>query len=137
MLSIEELQKKVDELVFKAGLPRLSVNLCTTPVGDGTPYISFENEMYNYVFSERGYEFSRKITDSTDELLYWIMSGLAYKIAFQYELENRISGEDGRRIAFPKYIELMTKMNLSWKSKAGDEIEKTLAANPYDDSLYL
>ena len=137
MLSIEELQKKADELVFKAGLPRLSVNLCTTPVGDGTPYISFENEMYNYVFSERGYEFSRKITDSTDELLYWIMSGLAYKIAFQYELENRISGEDGRRIAFPKYIELMTKMNLSWKSKAGDEIEKTLAANPYDDSLYL
>ncbi|WP_313654528.1 Imm63 family immunity protein [Pantoea sp.] len=137
MLSIEELQKKVDELVFKAGLPRLSVNLCTTPAGDGTPYISFENEMYNYVFSERGYEFSRKITDSTDELLYWIMSGLAYKIAFQYELENRISGEDGRRIAFPKYIELMTKMNLSWKSKAGDEIEKTLAANPYDDSLYL
>ncbi|WP_426608077.1 Imm63 family immunity protein [Pantoea anthophila] len=137
MLSIEELQKKVDELVFKAGLPRPSVNLCTVPIGDGTPYISFENEKYNYICFERGHEFSRKVTDSTEELLYWIMSELAYKIAFQYELENRIGGRDGRRIAFPKYIELMTKMNSSWKSKAEDEIEKTLATSPYDDSLYL
>ncbi|WP_338457890.1 Imm63 family immunity protein [Pantoea sp. Nvir] len=137
MLKIEELQKRIDELLLKAGLPRHSVNLCTAPVGDGTPYISFENGKYNYIFSERGYEFFRKITESTDELLYWIMSELAYKIAFKYELENRIEGRDGRRIAFPKFIELMTKINPLWKLKAEDEIKKTLSASPYDDSLYL
>lgn len=137
MLKIEELQKRIDELLLKAGIPRHSVNLCTAPVGDGTPYISFENGKYNYIFSERGYEFFRKITESTDELLYWIMSELAYKIAFKYELENRIEGRDGRRIAFPKFIELMTKINPLWKLKAEDEIKKTLSASPYDDSLYL
>lgn len=124
-------------MLFKAGLPRHSVNLCTAPVGDGTPYISFENGKYNYIFSERGCEFFRKITESTDELLYWIMSELAYKIAFKYELENRIEGRDGRRIAFPKFIELMTKINPLWKLKAEGEIKKTLSASPYDDSLYL
>lgn len=137
MLNIEELQKKIDELLLKAGLPRHSVNLCTAPVGDGTPYISFENGKYNYIFSERGYEFIRKTTESTDELLYWIMSELAYEIAFKYELESRIEGRDGRRIAFPKFIELMTKINPLWKLKAEDEIKKTLSASPYDDSLYL
>jgi len=137
MLSIAELQKKVDELLLNAELPRLSINLCTAPAGDGTPYISFDNGRYNYIFSERGYELFRKTTDSADELLYWIMSELAYRVAFRYELENRIEGRDGRRIAFQKFIELMTKINPLWKLKAEDEIEKILAASPYDDSLYL
>ncbi|HDV3776009.1 TPA: hypothetical protein RH240_004975, partial [Escherichia coli] len=85
LLNINEIQKKIDALTLKAGLSRYSVNLCSAPIGDGTPYVTFENNVYNYIHSERGYEFSRKVTSSLDELLYWIMSELAYKIAFQYE----------------------------------------------------
>lgn len=136
-LSIDEIQKKVDGMILRAGLPRYSVNLCTAPIGDGTPYITFENNVYNYIYSERGYEFSRKVTSSLDELLYWIMSELAYKIAFQYELEHRVKGKDGRRIAFPKFIELMVDMNPVWGAEARYEIQKTLTESPYDDSLYL
>ncbi|WP_016260478.1 Imm63 family immunity protein, partial [Yersinia pestis] len=99
LLSIAEIQKKVDEMALRAGLPRHSVNLCTEPIGEGTPYITFENNMYNYIYSERGYEFSRRVTKSLDELLYWIMSELAHKAAFQYELDHRVEGRDGRRIA--------------------------------------
>ncbi|WP_241584885.1 Imm63 family immunity protein [Rosenbergiella epipactidis] len=134
--SINELQQKVDEMLLKVGLPMLSINLCSAPIGDGTPYISFENHEYNYIISERGYEFSRKVTKSEDELLYWIMSELAYKIAFQYELEHRIEDRDGRRIVFPKFIEIMQKINPKWKLKAEAEIKKTLAITPYDDKPY-
>lgn len=136
LLSIDDIQKKVDEMVLRAGLPRHSVNLCTAPIGDGTPYISFEDNEYNYIYSERGYEFSRKVTKSLNDLLYWIMSELANKTAFQYELEHRVKGRDGRRIAFPKFIELMTHMNPVWESKVRHEIQELLAESPYEDSLY-
>nr|WP_252867568.1 Imm63 family immunity protein [Pantoea sp. AV62] len=123
-------------MTLQAGLPRHSVNLCTAPIGDGTPYVTFENDEYNFIHSERGYEFSRKVTGSLDELLYWIMSEVAYKTAFQYELEHRVKGRDGRRIAFPKFIELMANMNISWEPKAQREIQKILTEAPYDDNLY-
>lgn len=136
LVNIDEIQRKVDKMILRAGFPRCSVNLCSAPVGDGTPYISFENNTYNYVYSERGYEFSRKVTNSLDTLLYWIMSEFAYKVAFRYELENRIKGRDGRRIAFPKVIEIMANMNPAWEQEARYEIQKVLAEAPYDDSLY-
>lgn len=137
LLSINDLQKKIDALVSILGFPVHSINLCLTPIGDGTPYISFENEKYNYICSERGYEFSRKITDSTDELLYWIIYDFIHDVAVEYELNNRISGKDSRRIYFPKIIELMNKISIDWGIKSRKHIEEILAASPYDDSLYL
>ncbi len=135
-LTIAEIQRQVDEMILRAGFPTHSVNVCSAPYGDGTPYISFENDLYNYIYSERGYELSRKVTRSLNTLLYWIMSEFAYQIAYQYELEHRIKDRDGRRIAFPKFIEIMAYMNPAWESEARYEIQKILAEAPYDDSLY-
>jgi len=80
LANINEIQKQVDEIILRAGFPKHSVNLCSAPYGDGTPYISFEKDSYNYIYSERGYEFSRKVTHSLNTLLYWIMSEFAYQI---------------------------------------------------------
>ncbi|MFA1645813.1 MAG: Imm63 family immunity protein, partial [Enterobacteriaceae bacterium] len=52
------------------------------------------------------------------------------------ELEHRIKGRDGWRIAFPKFIEIMANMNPAWESEARVDIQKILAKAPYDDSLY-
>ncbi len=136
LANINEIQKQVDEIILRAGFPKHSVNLCSAPYGDGTPYISFEKDSYNYIYSEREYEFSRKVTHSLNTLLYWIMSEFAYQIAYQYELEHRVEGRDGRRIAFPKFIEIMANMNPAWESEARVDIQKILAEAPYDDSLY-
>ena len=136
LVNIDEIQRQADEMILRAGFPKDSVNLCSAPYGDGTPYISFENDLYNYIYSERGYEFSRKVTHSLNTLLYWIMSEFAYQIAYQYELEHRVEGRDGRRIAFPKFIEIMANMNPAWESEARVDIQKILAEAPYDDSLY-
>ncbi|WP_312998788.1 Imm63 family immunity protein [Leclercia sp.] len=135
LVNIDEIQRQADEMILRAGFPKHSVNLCSAPYGDGTPYISFENHSYNYIYSERGYEFSRKVTHSLNTLLYWIMSEFAYKMAYQYELDHRVEGRDGRRIAFPKFIEIMANMNPAWESEARVDIQKILAEAPYDDSL--
>ncbi|QIK15153.1 hypothetical protein G7090_18010 [Leclercia sp. 29361] len=135
LVNIDEIQRQADEMILRAGFPKHSMNLCSAPYGDGTPYISFENDSYNYIYSERGYEFSRKVTDSLNTLLYWIISEFAYKIAYQYELDHRVEGRDGRRIAFPKFVEIMANMNPDWESEARVDIQKILAEAPYDDSL--
>ncbi len=135
LVNIDEIQRQADEMILRAGFPEHSVNLCSAPYGDGTPYISFENDSYNYIYSERGYEFSRKVTHSLNTLLYWIISEFAYQIAYQYELDHRVEGRDGRRIAFPKFVEIMANMNPAWEAEARFEIQKILAKAPYDDSL--
>ncbi|MGK3144642.1 Imm63 family immunity protein [Pantoea sp. C2G6] len=137
LMSIEGIQKEVDKLVSKIGCPPHSVTFFSAPTNDGTPYVSFENEIYNYISSERGYEFSRKTTKSLNELLYWITSAFVSNISFQYELEHRIPGRDGRRMAFPMIIAFMARMNNEWEIKAKNEIDQTLSNAPYDDSLYL
>lgn len=137
LLSIDVIQEEVDKLTLKIGYPVRSINLCTAPIGDGTPYISFENKEYNYIYSERGYEFSRKVTRSIDELLYWIVFDFVSEIAFEYELKHRIPGRDGRRMAFPMMINLMGIMNNEWRVKVQKEINEILSNAPYDDSLYL
>ncbi|YCH31504.1 immunity 63 family protein [Erwinia sp. D4-22] len=136
LLSIHDLQQKIDELCLKIGVPRHSINLCTAPVGDGTPYISFENNKYNYIYTERDYEISRKITDSSEELLYWIMYDFVHAIAVKYELNNRIVGKDSRRIYFPKIVEIMNVINPEWGVKAKKYLDGILTVSPYEDELY-
>ncbi|MDX7900186.1 Imm63 family immunity protein [Aeromonas media] len=72
LCSLKDIQAKVDDLASKAGFPPKSISIFSVPMDDGTPYVSIEGGRYNYVFSEKGYEFLRKTTTSLDELLYWI-----------------------------------------------------------------
>ncbi|CBJ81796.1 conserved hypothetical protein [Xenorhabdus bovienii str. Jollieti] len=133
LFTIIEIQEKLNELGSKLGLSKNSIQAFDGPLGDGTPYISFENNRYNLVFSERGSEFERKRTKSLDELLYWMMSSVVLGMAFSYELENRIEDQDCRRLAFPKAIELMKQANPEWVPKIEDKINRILSEHPYDD----
>lgn len=78
-------------------------------------------------------EFFRKKTKSEDELLCWIMSDFIYKVAFLYELENRVENIDGRRIALNKVLDLMGSISDEWRLKAQSEIDEILAKNPYTE----
>ncbi|MBS0850889.1 MULTISPECIES: Imm63 family immunity protein [Leclercia] len=136
LMNISELQKQVETRIAKIGFPAHAIVLHTSPVGDGTPYISFENGQYNYIFSERGFEFSRQVTASSDELLYWIIYDFVHAIAVDYELAHRIPGKDSRRIYFPKIVELMGKIDESWGVKAQSHLDEILMNSPFEDSLY-
>ncbi|WP_323971267.1 Imm63 family immunity protein [Aeromonas hydrophila] len=133
LCSFKDIQIKVDNLALQAGFPPKSISIYSAPMDDGTPYVSFEGDRYNYVFSEKGYEFLRKITMSLDELLYWIFSDFVFKKAFEYELDNRLLGRDCRRIAFEKYVEYMGRISPEWQMKSRCEVQQILAESPYDD----
>lgn len=61
------------------------------------------------------------------------MSDFIYKVAFLYELENRVENIDGRRIALNKVLDLMGSISDEWRLKAQSEIDEILAKNPYTE----
>lgn len=67
-----------------------------------------------------------ELSDKT-RTIYWIMSDFIYKVAFQYELGNRVENRDGRRIAFDKTVDLMGSISDECKLKAQHEIEDILS----------
>lgn len=137
VLSFAEIQKKVNDLGKSVGIPESDLHIFSSSPGDGRPHISYDGGLYNYIYEERGVEFFRKTTHSNDELFYWIMSDFIYKVAFQYELENRVENRDGRRVAFNKALDLIGNISDDWKLKAQNEINDILAENPYTDALKL
>ncbi|MBI0551403.1 Imm63 family immunity protein [Pectobacterium parmentieri] len=135
LLSFSEIQKKVNELGKNVGIPEGDLHIFSSSPDDGRPHISYYGGLYNYIYAERGVEFFRKTTSSINELFYWIMSDFIYKVAFQYELENRVENIEGRRIAFNKALALMGNISDEWRLMAQNEIDDILAKNPYTDTL--
>lgn len=131
-VSIEEIQKIVNSMCEKIHAPQSHVGI--SPFDDGRPYLSVENDEYNYIYSERGYEFSRKKTSSLDELLYWIMYDIVHQMAVNYELNHRIEGCDVRRVIFRKVIEYLSQLNYEWGTKTREEFNKILVKNPFKDN---
>ena len=137
LLSFSEIQKKVKCLGKSVGIPENDLHIFLSSPGDGRPHISYDNGLYNYIYAERGVEFFRKTTGSKEELFYWIISDFIYKVAFQYELENRVENRDGRRVAFNKVLDLMGVISDEWRLRAQKEIDDILAKNQYTDTLKL
>lgn len=99
----------------------------------GCPHVEVNGSGYHYVVVERGQELARKTTKDYEELLYWIFKYATHNLAFAYELENRIEDQDCRRIAFPKQIELMTKISSKMAARLTEHICEVLRRAPYDD----
>jgi hypothetical protein len=86
------------------------------------------------VIVERGEERSRRMSDSYDELLYWIFKDVTHSLAFSYELQNRVEDQDCRRIAFSKQVELMKQLGQEMGERLEAEIADILRRAPYDDA---
>lgn len=97
------------------------------------PHIEVDGAHYHYVVVERGQELERKSTTVFDELLYWIFASASHRLAFSYELKNRVENQDCRRIAFPKQVELLGLISPCMATRRAREIEKILASAPYTD----
>lgn len=93
------------------------------------------DQLYHLVTVEHGSELNRKSTSNYFELLYFIFVDAAYDIAFRYELRNRVEGQDCRRIASPKQIEVMFRLGNEFGERMENEIERLLVSSPYDDSF--
>ncbi|WP_424899899.1 Imm63 family immunity protein [Acinetobacter johnsonii] len=61
------------------------------------------------------------------------MSGLINGTMSEFELKNRTRGQDSRRLAFSKKIELFGLISDQWKVKKENEIKKVLETAPFRD----
>jgi hypothetical protein len=97
------------------------------------PHIEVDDAGYHYVVVERGREQLRDTTTDFDELLYWIFSGATHKLAFSYEAAHRVDGQDSRRLAFARQLELLDRVDPSMAARRRAEIARILESAPYRD----
>ena len=131
MLTFLEIQAKVDQICEKIGLEKKRV--WPAVQNDGAPYVLIHENKYWYIFEEREEVIFEKITKDFNELLYWIMDNYISSYSFEFELKNRTKGQDFRRIAFSKQIEIFGLISDEWKVKKENEIKKILEIAPFVD----
>ena len=100
---------------------------------DGAPHIEFVNGKYDFVVTERGLELERQTAETEDELLYWLLSDVTTGIASEFELDNRVLGQDSRRQWFAKNVELLARLNPEWACRKESEYAKILTDHPFRD----
>ncbi|MCV2884724.1 immunity 63 family protein [Aestuariibacter sp. AA17] len=132
---IEVIREKVNFLGTMIGAPLEKLSLPDKPAGNGGHHIEMDDTKYHLVSSERGVELNRKTTGELDELLYWILSGVASELGYEYEKRNRNHEQDSRRTAFNKSIQLLKVLSETWATKRAKELESILESNPYDDDI--
>lgn len=129
----KDLQDKIDEIGKIIDAPRSWLIVLYQPANDGSPYVAIDGDKFFYIYSERGCEIYREPISSLDELMYFILARAANRMALDHELDNRVEGQDFRRIYFSKRIELMNKLNPQWGERCRKEIEEILVSAPYSD----
>ena len=127
---MQTLRKKINQ--YGALLGQKPV-LRTTAQHDGSFHVELVNGKYHYVRTERGAENERRISENEDELLFWLFSDFVFDLACKYELENRVPGQDFRRLLFSKRIELMGTIKPEWAERTSNDIQEILAKHPYSD----
>jgi hypothetical protein len=104
------------------------------PHHDGSAHIEdLPNGGYRYVCTERGQEYNERITDNPQDILYWIYKDATFEIACKWEMVNRVSGQDSRRLIFSKQLELLKIIGDEYALRMEKEIEAILLNHPFND----
>jgi len=90
-------------------------------------------EGYNYIVVERGEEISRLNTKSLHEFLYTIFNDITLDLAVEFGKNNRVIGQDFRRLMWAHQLELLNKLNPLFTEKLQREIDEILDKHPYLD----
>ena len=128
------------QLEFNVYLQRINPAFTESPIqtvrgDDGTSHLEIIDDAYHYIATERGLILNRQVTRDKEELLYWLVSELAWGMAITFEFKNRIKGQSFRRLLFAKTIEHLTRANPAWAERKQKEFDEILAIHPFDDKL--
>jgi hypothetical protein len=99
----------------------------------GRPHIEADEHGYHYVVSERGTEFERTTSAEAEEIAFLACRDMAFEMACDHELANRVPGTDSRRRIFARQLELMGRLDPAWEARERAEIERILEEYPYED----
>lgn len=97
------------------------------------PHIEVSAGAYHHVVVERGIELERRSTTDYQELLCWVFADVTHQMAFEFELHHRVEGQDARRLAFRRQLELMALLGPVFEDRARRNIERILRKAPYRD----
>ena len=133
MLTLSAIQAEVDQRAAILGLKAGAGPTYGYSEDFARPHIEV-GVTYDYVIVERGQERDRKSFDSLDGLLEQIFDDITFGMAFSYELEHRVGGQDCRRIGFAKQIELLERLNPIWAEREAARHEAILRQHPFVDA---
>ena len=134
MYSIATIRSKIKQYCHQINAPRELFTIRSTPSAFGEPHVEIDTKGYHYVVWERGNEDERRTTEDLHELLYWLMKGITFEMACDYELQHRIPNQDFRRLLFKTQLDLLKKLDVDFYNRKKDEIRQILLQNPYDDT---
>ncbi len=95
--------------------------------------ITKEGETYTLIYVERGKIKETVVSDDVYDILYRIANDLTLESAFDYEFIHRIPNKDGRRIAFPKQLEMIAKLDKRFVPILEKEQRDILLKRPFQD----
>lgn len=133
MRTLVEIESEVAGLALLTGTTSYVLPTYGRTVDSAHPHVEVDSCLYHYVVVERGKELRRDSTDDFEALLYWIFADVTHALAFSYELRNRIEDQDCRRIAFPRQIELLNRIDPQMARRRAVEISDILLRAPYSD----
>lgn len=133
--SRDEIFARYRELLVRTGEPVDDDPLFFSRRDDGSPHLEFhEDGTVSSVVTERGATIASTRFDDEEELLYHLVRGAIWMMAYEYEKSHRVEGQDLRRVLFARDLELMRRVSPAWGERRRAEIEDMLRRNPYRDS---
>ncbi|MBK9208497.1 MAG: hypothetical protein IPL71_09420 [Anaerolineales bacterium] len=107
--SIEKIQVEYNEYCRRINPAILNALIQTTRGNDGTSHLEIEDDTYHYIATERGLDLSKNSTRDKDELLYWLVSELAWGLASTYEFKTESKDRAFGACYFPKPLKISTR----------------------------
>lgn len=128
---LDELQKEYDDLCQRISPVNGAYTFLIERSDNGAPHVEYAGGVFHHVVTERGLELERTPYENKDDLLFKMVSDMAFWMAVEYEFKNRNEGQDARRIMFAKWVELMERVSAEWGKKTRAKIAEILKDNPY------
>jgi len=133
MLTLSEIELKVNELAKKIGAPQNILPTYGYSEQTARPHVEVSSRAYSYVVAQSGQEVSRYTTPDVDQFLYKIFADITFEISVRYAEQNRVENQDIRRLAFQHQIELFTLLPPQWGERISHEQAQILEQTPFDD----
>lgn len=124
---------------YAALLERLGTSVDEHPVpfsrqDDGSGHLEVDADgQVRVIITERGRTVGMKTFHDEDALLYHLVRGVTWMLAVEHEKQNRVEGQDVRRVIFAHDLDLMQRLSPEWAARRKAEIEDMLRRYPYHD----
>lgn len=131
LLDLHEIRAQVERLGKRIGARGSILPTYGHSEDWARPHIEVDVRGYHYVVVERGQELERFTTSVLEELLYRVFKSVVFTLSLDYECQHRVQGQDCRRIAFPKQVELLAMLSPKWASRLSEELARVLEKHPF------